>query len=94
MEHPAMRWSLAIVFSVVVILSLVAWTAGNEPGWTSRILVPESEEVVRQATPILNRPYRPLHFYGNTVRRMHYHGRVRPTLTEVRHGFQAWAARG
>jgi hypothetical protein len=29
-------------------------------------------------TPILQRPYRPLHFYGNTVRRRHYHGRAVP----------------
>jgi len=89
-----MRWSLALAFTAAIILSVVAWSMANEPGWTSRILVPQSEEAVRQATPIMNRPYRPLHFYGNTVRRMHYHGRVRPTLTEVRHGFQAWASRG
>jgi hypothetical protein len=27
-----------------------------------------------EATPIVNRPYRPLHFYGNAVRRAHYRG--------------------
>ena len=27
-----------------------------------------------ESTPILERPYRPLHFYGNTVRRAYYRG--------------------
>lgn len=27
-----------------------------------------------QSTPILERPYRPLHVYGNTVRRRHHRG--------------------
>ncbi len=34
-----------------------------------------------EATPILERPYRPLHFYGNTVRRRHYRGVGTPTAT-------------
>jgi hypothetical protein len=67
---------------------------GYEPGWTGHVVVPQAEEAVRQATPIVDRPYRPLHFYGNTIRRMHYHGRVRPTAPELRESFQAWAKRG
>jgi hypothetical protein len=35
-----------------------------------------------EATPILERPYRPLHFYGNTVRRRYYrNGGGMPTAT-------------
>ena len=31
-----------------------------------------------ESTPILNRPYRPLHVYGNTLRRLHYRGNPLP----------------
>jgi hypothetical protein len=87
-------WGRSLVLAVVV-FSTDLFAAGSvEPGWTSRALVPVEEQAVRQATPLVDRPYRPLHFYGNTVRRIHYHGRVRPTLPEVRQGMHAWATRG
>ncbi|WP_437226863.1 hypothetical protein SH661x_000050 [Planctomicrobium sp. SH661] len=35
------------------------------------------------ATPIELRPYRPFHFYGNTVRRVHYRGTPFPRFGEV-----------
>ena len=88
-----MRMLLATLLAIAVGLALVSLSIGQEPGWTSRIIVPSSEEAIRQATPIVERPYRPLHFYGNTVRRMHYHGRVRPSVTEIRDGFRAWSSR-
>jgi hypothetical protein len=80
-----------IIVSGIVTVALSA--AGYEPGWTGHVIVPQAEEAVRQATPIVERPYRPLHFYGNTIRRRYYHGRIRPTAPEVRQGFQAWANR-
>ena len=83
-----------LLFTVLSALTSDRLSAGiAEPGWTGRVVVPADEEALRQATPIVDRPYRPLHFYGNTVRRAHYHGRVRPTLPEVRQGMQAWATR-
>jgi hypothetical protein len=33
----------------------------------------ESREQIK-STPVLERPYRPLHVYGNTVRRRHHRG--------------------
>jgi hypothetical protein len=39
-----------------------------------------------RATPILHRPYRPLHFYGNTVRRRHYRGRAIPRAGDLLRG--------
>ncbi|SFI92038.1 hypothetical protein [Planctomicrobium piriforme] len=33
-----------------------------------------------EATPMEDRPYRPFHFYGNTVRRVHYHGSALPRV--------------
>lgn len=35
-----------------------------------------------KATPILERPNRPLHFYGNTVRRQYYRGASIPAARQ------------
>ena len=46
-----------------------------------------------EATPILQRPYRPLHFYGNTVRRRHYSGRAEPASGDRNRGASSVARR-
>ncbi len=51
----------------------------DEPGWTWQIVTFGEKREQIQQTPIIYRSYRPLHFYGNTVRRMHYHGSPLPT---------------
>jgi hypothetical protein len=55
--------------------SAVAATALADPGVIAR----GDERARLQNTPIEQRPYRPLHFYGNTVRRRHYRSVSRPT---------------
>ncbi len=56
----------------------VAAAAGKEPDW-SPIVIPRGEyrEYIK-SMPIEERPYRPLHFYGNTIRRNHYRGNPLP----------------
>jgi hypothetical protein len=51
---------------------------GGEPGWERGVIRFGAERQKIQNTHILNRPYRPFHVYGNTVRRMHYRGRALP----------------
>lgn len=41
------------------------------------------------ALPITERPYRPLHFYGNTVRRLHYRGQALPAPRDLTEGIRA-----
>ena len=78
-------WSALVLTSVAVFSSIFSSAAvGQEPGWTDRVLVPAEERAQHDATPIIHRPYRPLHFYGNTIRRLHYHGRVLPRPDELR----------
>ena len=55
-----------------------------ETGWTTKIIKRGEDRVVTNATPITQRPNRPFHFYGNTVRRVHYRGAARPTLQDIR----------
>jgi hypothetical protein len=64
--------------------------AVEEPGWAGQVLKtgPARDQV--NALPIVERPYRPLHFYGNTVRRIHYRGRVLPAPRDLRRAARAW----
>lgn len=47
---------------------------GQQPEWTGRVLKVGIDRQYTDSVDILERPYRPFHFYGNTVRRMHYRG--------------------
>jgi hypothetical protein len=42
------------------------------PGWSPIILPTGQYRAEIKSMPIESRPYRPLHFYGNTVRRNYY----------------------
>ncbi|MEO8498641.1 MAG: hypothetical protein ABI614_26570 [Planctomycetota bacterium] len=53
-------------------------TSAQEPGWWGVVIAPEQIRPQIQATPIIHRPYRPLHFYGNTVRRRYYRSTIVP----------------
>ena len=59
----------------------VAFAAfGGEPGWERGVIKFGAERRKVQNTEILNRSYRPLHVYGNTVRRRHYRSRGLPSV--------------
>jgi hypothetical protein len=70
------------MFRSIVLLVVVANWFGNvsaaradEPG---RVNVVIARGVLREqihSLPIVERPYRPFHFYGNAVRWAYYHGR-------------------
>lgn len=52
--------------------------SAQEPGWWGVVVAPESVRPQIQSTPIIRRPYRPFHFYGNTIRRQYYRGTIVP----------------
>lgn len=58
-------------------------STAQQPGWSPNIVATGIQREQIRATPIEQRPYRPLHFYGNTVRRIHYRGTPLPTLAEA-----------
>ena len=70
------------LIALTVLSSLFAAFAafGGEPGWERGVIKFGAERQKVQNTPVLNRPYRPLHIYGNTVRRRHYRGRALPSV--------------
>ena len=72
--------------ATAVVCLFLSWTTtsrASEPGWINRVIAPPELRARLQATPIEQRPYRPLHFYGNTVRRIHYRGTPLPTVAET-----------
>jgi len=83
-----------VFFVVAFFCSLTVFvqtTTADEPGWYPYTIARGADRGKIENTPILERPYRPLHFYGNTVRRAHYRGNpmamprdvVRATATRV-----------
>lgn len=73
--------------ALAILISPVAgcWETliAQEPGWTSRVLKLGDDREISEQTPILDRPYRPLHFYGNAVRRNHYRGNPWPLPRDI-----------
>ena len=70
------------VLALAVLGSLLFTFAahGGEPGWEGGVIRFGAERQKIQNTHILHRPYRPFHIYGNTVRRLYYHGRILPAI--------------
>ena len=68
--------------AAALLLGLVCFSAhvglAQETGWSMAVnpLSDEAQQIRQQ--DILDRPNRPGHVYGNTVRRMHYHGHPLP----------------
>jgi len=57
--------------------------SATQPGWSPNVVASGDQREQLRMTPIEDRPYRPLHFYGNTVRRIHYRGTPLPTVAEA-----------
>lgn len=81
-DVPALLASLTIPMRTLSCLALLAAStvgttvlAANNPG----VIAFGDERARIQSTPIEQRPYRPLHFYGNTVRRRNSRATTRPT---------------
>jgi hypothetical protein len=75
--------SLLFCFVLLMTILSTAVSIGEQPGWSSSVIARGEERQQIRATPIEQRPYRPLHVYGNTVRRIHYRGTPLPTVGET-----------
>lgn len=73
-----------LVASVILPFFFTSAGSAQEPGWASDVFVPRATQRRVDAVPIVARPYRPFHVYGNTVRRIHYRGRALPTFGDIR----------
>jgi len=70
-SHPSVMRTL--VFAAVTAVALVseALTVTHAANFDPRIIAFGDARKEIQSTPVLERPYRPLHVYGNTARRRH-----------------------
>jgi hypothetical protein len=78
--------TLTLVLGAVMTISAptTARAANNgEPGWLGVVVARGELKREIEATPIVDRPNRPLHFYGNAVRREYYRGSARPRAADV-----------
>jgi hypothetical protein len=76
------RFSVSLVFCLLVAGLLVPKTAVAQTGWSPSVIATGEERQKIRSTPIEQRPNRPLHFYGNTVRRMHHRGTPLPSVSD------------
>jgi len=82
-----------LIASVMFCIALVASAAQAEPSWGNRVILPPDERAKIKSQPIHQRPYRPLHVYGNAVRRRHYRGTAAPSVKDFGQGLRAFGSR-
>lgn len=74
----------SVVFGMLIVVSAPVFVcSAAEPQWTSQVVKRGEDRAKTNSTDILHRPNRPLHFYGNTVRRAYYRGSARPTIRDM-----------
>jgi hypothetical protein len=87
---PRFRWAHSVdswgfrMIRVRSVLSILAFTgtlfgmveaqAAPPTRWDNTIILRGQERAVVKSMPIENRPMRPLHVYGNTIRRIEHRG--------------------
>lgn len=69
-----MKLRLAILGVAIGSLLCLSASFGREPNLTAAMSARSQMRQQIAATPLLERPNRPGHFYGNTVRRAYYRG--------------------
>jgi hypothetical protein len=67
-----------VVCGVLLSLFVATSAVAQEPGWSWQVIAVGQLRREIDNTPIYRRPYRPFHFYGNTVRRQYYRGTTLP----------------
>lgn len=73
-----MRRLLLPVITTVVLASLLEPAAARNSNFDARIVTFGEARDQIKSTPMVERPNRPLHFYGNSVRRRHGRAVSRP----------------
>jgi hypothetical protein len=64
----------ALVAAVLTVFASPNESSAAEPGWSPVVIATGDYREQIKSMPIEQRPYRPFHFYGNTIRRNHYRG--------------------
>ena len=81
-----MRNTIASLFVIAGLLFLATTADAQEPSWSGPVFARGHLREQIESTPISHRSYRPFHFYGNTIRRMHYRGTFLPSTRDIVEG--------
>lgn len=76
------RLSLLIALICGTFTITTGTVSSAETGWSPRIIATGDFKAKIESTPIELRPNRPLHFYGNTLRRRYYRA-IRKSATRT-----------
>lgn len=79
-----LRFYALSFLAVTAVVAGISPAEASEPGWLPVVIARGEQREQIQSLPIEDRPYRPLHFYGNTVRRMHHRGTPLPSPAGLR----------
>ncbi|XZE54890.1 hypothetical protein SH139x_000871 [Planctomycetaceae bacterium SH139] len=76
---------VGLVLSIVLLDTCLPASrlVAQEPGWHPRVLKLGDDRQRTNSLPVVQRPYRPLHIFGNSVRRLHYRGTLLPTAGDL-----------
>ena len=72
-----------VAIATVCILLTTSTARSQEPPWTGPVIARGLDRAAIKSIDMLQRPYRPFHFYGNTLRRAYYRGQALPTPSDV-----------
>ena len=83
--------SAAFILSAVYLFAApgAARAADNGTGWLPVVVARGELKQEIESTPIVDRPNRPFHVYGNTVRRRYYRGAATPRAEDGMKGGSA-----
>ena len=82
-ERSNMKKLIYLLISAAMLTFHVGSVSAVETGWSPVIIATGSYRQKIRSTPIEHRPNRPLHFYGNSVRRNH-HRSATPSFSPMR----------
>ncbi len=82
-----MKSQLSIALFVSVLLGMVLLSqnvvSADEPNWYPFVVARGADRIAIQNTPVHQRPNRPMHIYGNAVRRSYQRGTAVPSPREI-----------
>ena len=93
-ERREMRSVAGTLFVTTVLIGALN-QAGHtaEPKWSPQVIATGADGRTIRSKPITRRPSRPLHFYGNTIRRAYHRGRPGPTVEDVTNSVRVFIRR-
>ena len=82
-----MKLQVIIAVFTPLLLALVVLpqnlVSAAEPAWYPYVVARGPDRIAIQNTPMQQRPYRPMHFYGNAVRRSYHRGTPTPSIRSI-----------